>query len=359
MNKNSMNAIIVSRNFNPGHYSHLVANYRLFTENSINTYMFHHPAFNRMGVFGKERVMNHFRELRKLKRIDLAIFWFPSLKNIVDIILLRIFYKTKIVYIFHEPFESIQSYYEAGFSALKTAKIMLVQLINYIIVLMSNKIILPSSRAFAAFERMYQHTNKPHLEIPLLFDDEAVHINNVTCRHYISYIGTIAEDHSFDEFVKMASLAMEHHWFPGYQFLIATKSVVPPRERAVLLPYIKSGMILLEEGRPMSTDIINNHFNNSIVVWNAYRRSMQSGVLPKAYMFGTPLIVSTNNISEYFINHHHGIVVSSEYHVDELRASISDIIQNFNQYSASCRSTFLSTFYHRAHGQSLIQFIHN
>jgi len=351
-----LKAIIVSRNFNPGHYSHLVANYKLLSDNHINTFMYHHTSFNKMSVIENERVFNNIFELKALGKIDLAIFWFPSLKNIIDIILLRLFYRTHIIYIFHEPLESVNSYLAAGFGFLRTFRILLVGSVSYFFVLMSDKIVLPSKKAFETFESKYLHTNKDYELIPLLFDDEAAHINTGNQRPFISYIGTIAEDHAFDEYVKFVVHAIINNCFPKYKFLVATKSTVPLAQRNALLPHIESGAVVLEEGRPMSNEKINYYYNNSIVVWNAYRRSMQSGVLPKAYMFGTPLLVSSCNSSEYFDNRKHGVSVSEKYDVEELKKAVVDIVTHFEKYSKCCRDKFLSTFFYKANEHKFIKF---
>jgi hypothetical protein len=352
-----LKAIIVSRNFNPGHYSHLVANYKLLSESGIDTFMYHHASFNKMGVIGSERIYNNIFELKKLGKIDVAIFWFPSLTNIIDIIFLRLFYRTRVVYVFHEPLESASSYLAAGFGLLRTFRILLIGQVNYLLVLLSNKIILPSIKAYSIFETNYLSTNKKYELIPLLFDDEAAHINIGSNRSFISYIGTIAEDHAFDEYVKFVIQAINNNWFQKYTFLIATKSNVPLAQRSALSAFVTSGKVVIHEGRPMSNAEINNHYNNSIVVWNAYRRSMQSGVLPKAYMFGTPLLVSSCNSSEFFADRQHGVIVDGKYDAEELKAAIEDVVVNFEKYSSFCREKFLSTFYYKAHENTFVEFV--
>lgn len=357
MNYAQFNAVVVSRNFNPGHYSHLVASYKLLSENNINTFMYHHALFNKMNVIENERVFNNIFELKVLGKIDLAIFWFPSIKNIIDTILFRLFYRTRVIYVFHEPLESVSSYRAAGFGFLRTVRILLIGQVSYLLVLLSDGIILPSKNAFATFESKYSKTNKKYELVPLLFDDEALNINIGNERLFISYIGTIAEDHAFDEFVNFVVHAIKNNWFPKYRFLIATKSTVPLAQRTALSPYAASGEVIIEEGKPMSNDVINNHYNSSIVVWNAYRRSMQSGVLPKAYMFGTPLIVSSCNSSEFFVDRQHGVVVNAKYDLNELKAAVDDVVVNFEKYSSCCRDKFLSTFYYKAYEQNFIDFV--
>jgi hypothetical protein len=78
-------AIVVSRNFNPGHYSHLIANYKMLSEAGIDTFIYQHFLFGKMGEIERDRIFNNIFELKELGRVDLAIFWFPSLKNFLDI----------------------------------------------------------------------------------------------------------------------------------------------------------------------------------------------------------------------------------------------------------------------------------
>jgi hypothetical protein len=357
MVEDNQKVILVSSNFNPGHYSHLLANFKLLIENKFDAYMYHHELFNNMSEIENERIFNRFDELKKIGKIDFAIFWFPSIKNIFDIVSLRFNYSTKIVYVFHEPFDGIKSYFKSGFGFFKIIKILLISLINYLIVLLSNKIILPSKKSLATFESKYLHTKKKYVSIPLLFDDESDVLKKYNCRNNISYIGTVAEDHAFDEFVIFTVHALQNNWFPRHNFLIATKSSIPTSQRLALSPFVKSGKVIIEEGKPMSNADINAHYNSSVVIWNAYRRSMQSGVLPKAYMFGTPLIVSEANLSEFFIGQMHGVVVSNKYKAQELKEAIEDVMLNFKEYSLNCRNTFLSAFYFKAHEKTFIDFI--
>ena len=50
MNKNNYenSTLIISLNFHPGHFSHLVANYKLYQEMGENPTLFVHPEFSKM-----------------------------------------------------------------------------------------------------------------------------------------------------------------------------------------------------------------------------------------------------------------------------------------------------------------------
>jgi glycosyltransferase involved in cell wall biosynthesis len=92
------------------------------------------------------------------------------------------------------------------------------------------------------------------------------------------------------------------------------------------------------------------------VVWNAYRRSMQSGVMPKAFMFGTPVLISDLNQSEFFVNHECGEIIF-KYNYESIVLGISRIIENFSMYSKSCRISFLRNYFYKTHSQQFLEFI--
>ena len=100
-------SLIISRDFNPGHYSHLLANYKLFLKNNLNPLLYIHPSFNTIGGSTDINICNHYSEILPLAHVDLAVFWFPSLKNILDIIRLRLHNSITIVYILPEPFQAL------------------------------------------------------------------------------------------------------------------------------------------------------------------------------------------------------------------------------------------------------------
>jgi glycosyltransferase involved in cell wall biosynthesis len=101
---------------------------------------------------------------------------------------------------------------------------------------------------------------------------------------------------------------------------------------------------VVRAGRALTNAEINKYYAKSTVVWNAYKRSMQSGVLAKAYMFGTPVVVSILNKSEYFLDRENGVLVSGKYDFTEIQDAIGDIILRFEEYSSQCRPV------HSVHG---------
>jgi hypothetical protein len=234
------NALVASLNFHPGHFSHLVASYRLLADSGYAPHLYVHRSFNAMDVEGEFRKINRPGELRGLGTVDVAVFWFPSLRNVLEILRLRLRFGTKVVYVNHEPWDSFASYRASGFGLRQIAKVWLISLVNLSVILLSSGVVLPSSGAYALYRQKFAWLNRNYRRIPLLFDDEEKGGTDHG-REFVSYVGTVAADHAFDRFVEFVDAAVTNEWLPGLRFLIATRSEIPERERAILARHLPSG----------------------------------------------------------------------------------------------------------------------
>lgn len=342
-----MSTLIISLNFHPGHFSHLVANYKLFQEQGENPTLFVHPEFSKMDRENKFSKIFSLSELKE-KKISKAVFWFPSLKNIWQLLVLKYKHKSKIYYVYHEPFDSISNYRKGGFSYFKIFKILLINIINLFIVALSDKIFLPSQKSYTIFQSKYKKLNSEFVFLPLIFDDESQSFNLTTQKkEYISYIGTVAEDHAFDEFVEFVLFCDENNHYNELKFLIATKSIIDTNLIAKLVRLVEKGRLELFCGKPLSNQEINSCFIRSILVWNAYHRSNQSGVLPKSFMFASPVIIQKNNVNEFVREGYNAIFINDNSNVNEIKQAIDKIIVNIDEFSQNSRNTFLEKFYYR------------
>jgi glycosyltransferase involved in cell wall biosynthesis len=334
----------------------MYANYLLLVDLGLSPSLYVNTGFNQMASDLKK--INHFSQLFSDKDFKYLMVWFPSIQSLVDMLFVRLFRKNvTVIYFFHEPYDSFYSYLKSGFSLLKTIKISIVSLFNLFLVALSNKVVLPSNAALTKYNQNYSWLNKPHIRIPLLFSDELLNqVNESSQRPFISYIGTVADDHAFDEFVAFVSRATEENTFTGLQFLIATRSDLPEWVSQKLAGAISAGRLVVHSGRPLTNIEINDYYHSSVVVWNAYRRSMQSGVMPKAFMFGTPVLVSELNQSEFFINHENGELIT-QYNYEIIVVAISNIIMSFANYSKLSREAFLKQYFYKAHAQKFLEFI--
>lgn len=351
-----MKAYISSRKFHPGHFSHLNASYLMLHDLGFEPSLYINSGFNEMA--NQLKKINLFSQFIADKDFKYLFVLFPSFRSIIDMIYVSVFRKNLvIVYFFHEPYDSFSSYLKSGFSVYKTIKISLFAIFNFFLVILSSKVILPSTNALNKYNQKYYWLKKSHIRIPLLFSDELMgQVNSFSQRSFISYIGTIASDHAFDEFASFVSQAVKQNSFPELQFLIATRSAIPNCTLKILEEAIVSGRLVIYSGQPLTNEKINHCYHSSIVVWNAYKRSMQSGVMPKAFMFGTPVLISSLNQSEFFTNHECGEIIT-DYNYEIIFIAISSIVEKFSYYSMCCRDSFLRQYFYKIHSQVFLNFI--
>lgn len=351
-----MKATLISKRFNPGHMSHIEANARLLESYGFDVRFGVHKDFLSFPDCSMNSIDSGFFDGVTLRRGDLCIVWFPSISAVFNLLLVRLFTQATTVYVYHEPYTSFSSYRAAGFSWLKAVRVTAISWVSRTICALSDKIILPSARAFDAIPKAKVEPHR-YAKINLMFADETGPQTQGMAREFVSYIGTIAEDHAFDEFVRLMHVCIAEQTLQPLRFLIATRSQVPEQHRAVIDQCVSSGRLVLQSGSPMTNSQINCFYAQSFVVWNAYRRSMQSGVLPKAYMFGSPVLVSTSNQSEYFQDGVHGALISDQYTVQEFQQAITRLQTEWSVISQNCRSHYLNNFDYRALSSTFMNFV--
>jgi hypothetical protein len=343
-------AFLVSLRYNPAHISHLVANYKLFQELGVKPSLIINKKYiNNEELSDYDVYYFSFKEVFRLPEPKTIIFWFPSLGNIFLLLRFKIFRNIKIFYVFHEPFDSISNYYKSGFSALKVLKISLINVISLLTASLSDTILLPSQKAVELYKKTGVFFNKSFFYLPLMFNDELQSDLNHSVKKYISYIGTANPDHSFKQFLDFALYAIKNNIFPQYRFLIATKSNLSPLfENLEIKKYLDNEQLFISHNRFMSNKEINQHYLQSVIVWNAYTRTTQSGVLPKAFMFGCPVLSLKKNTNEFVVDTFTGRYVDDNQDKFEIEGAVIEILSNKDYYKNNCRIFFLNTFFFKS-----------
>lgn len=340
-------AIIVSLKFHPGHISHLIASYKQFRELGYDTYFFVHAEFAKYLSDYKDNVLIYRKD--KLQNISISLFLFPAINNIIEMFKQKIS-GSKIIYVFHEPVEPYSKYLAVGYSKIYVFKKILANFLYRIMVRLSNTVILPSRKSLEMFEANKGYKNKNYYYLPLMFDDERkLQQNNSICREYFSYIGTIAIDHCFTECQEFILRSIENNGDNGFNFLIATKNTIARTER--IQKAIETGKLKIIDGEPMTNEEINEHYASSFGIWNAYSRTNQSGVLPKAFMFGTPALVMRKNLNEFTHDCENVVAIDDNTNFEEIEAAVKKIHDNFDVFSSASRKEFEKSFYYRVYNE--------
>ena len=348
-----MNVIFCSFRFHPGHYSHLVASYAAAEFLNVKPFLYVHPDFKRMDSAGEMRVLVSRVQVERLDGVGAVVLWFPSLAGLIEFTRLRLRFRPRLVYVLHEPFTSVADYRMGGFSWTKIARISIIACVSYCLMKLANVVVLPSSRAMVTFQNRYPSFGAKGMEIPLMFCDEAEAEGAATPKTLLSYIGTVADDHAFDEFVEFVGVAIREKWFPDLKFQICTGSSISRRILDMIESGVREGSIILQHGRRLTNAEINQAYKRSLVVWNAYKRSMQSGVLPKAYMFGAAVIASPTSAVEFVEDGVTGVIVQDIRDAKELRRAVDHIASRRSEFALHCRNRFLRTFHWKAQANAL------
>jgi len=170
-----------------------------------------------------------------------------------------------------------------------------------------SKVLLFSRIAEATFKNRYPTYAEKAYVIPLPFVKEKVPNENSIEKKYFSYIGSTTPAHGFKEYIDTISRISSDK---DILFLIATKDHLSDECMTKIQPLIDNRKLSLFCGRSMTSDEINTHYCSSKCIWLYYRRSTQSGVLPKAMMFGVPVISSkAGSFPEFVIDGYNGFLI--------------------------------------------------
>ena len=343
-----MRALIISLNFNPGHVSHMIASYKQCEELGYKSVYYVDSAF--CPFLPKGSCVNIASGGIAFK-VDLAVFLFPSQKNLPLIWKLRR-QGAKVVYIFHEPLAPMRIYCEAGFSKKYLAKLWVIDYINALTVKWSDYILLPSEKAVKYYEENCRYTNKDYHYLPLMYSDEREERHTRMPRLYFSYIGTVAADHSFNEYLDFVEWAVTNNRLEGVNFMVGTKSKFDIPEALK-----NSTRITIHQGKPMTDEEINAYYSSSIAVWNAYARTTQSGVLAKSFMFGTPAVVMRANLNEFTHDGQNVVAINDNTDKELIAAAVKRIHENQDKFSFECRKEFTKSFYYRVYNKKFWEII--
>lgn len=347
--------VIFSLNFNSAHISHLLASYLQCLDLGYDPVLFLHKDFE--PFISKEKVKYIIYRKESLpENTYIGIFLFPSLNNILQSVLLKIFSKSKIVYLYHEPLDSIKSYISHN-SIFEVCAIVLRNIVSLFTLTLSDLILLPSRKSYFLYKKNnYRIFNSKYFYFPLLYPDYNVDKGNED-KLYFSYIGAVCKDHAFEKYLLFVKNAIEQNFMTDkLRFCIATRSALKLSD-PVIKKLLDSERVVIQQGRHLSNEEISNYYTQSYVVWNAYERTNQSGVLANSFMFGVPLIIMMNNMSEYVKNHVNVFAINNNASYQEICDALKHIMLHYNAYSVAARESFLCNFYYKAQNERFKELI--
>lgn len=209
---------------------------------------------------------------------DLNIHLNSSIKTLLFSVTAKVNGKKNILFL-HEPIKCISKKISAYPNFLDKTRLVLIKIVNDAICMLADQLIVFSQNSYLNTpERFIKKT----IQLCLPFEDNYLDISNglqkvKSGKITISYIGTVANDHAFYEFVQWAiESGLDRRLV---EFKIFTKSTINPN----VLERLR-GRCAVKSGRVFTNEEMLDAYRSSTFTWCVYRSANQSGVLPMALM---------------------------------------------------------------------------
>lgn len=329
--------VITSLHFSPGFVGHMQAWYKMCEQCDIEPILLLSDGYGDFFCDGEYKYVTDIKTLNIFKP-NFAVVQNTGFENIE-------FFKwceknnCKILFILHEPFMGIKELVKDGPYCLKQAGACI---LNMWLCKKADRVIICSNYAQANFNKYMKKFNRKMVRFPLIFLDE--YKADQDERKYFSLIGTYAVSKGSDVFVEFVKYATNKGY--NISFQIATRSNINKQlNDPVLRKLMKEGMLIVQSGRDMSPDEINMAYRRSICCWNGYRRSTQSGVLPNAFMMGTPVLATNIGSFREFVEPG----ITGEFidikDFDSIYKGYQRLCKENKSISKRCRMKFLEQFW--------------
>lgn len=340
---------IMSAKFAPGHFSHMLAYYKLFEEAKCYPVLYLDRGYE---AFVREisGYRYEYIDVSSMPYADIVLIYNLSR---FDQHYIRLFEKannkTKFIFVYHEPWLGIKEVLHNLFSRKESVIESIKVIGRYIFAIpelkKSSLIIVPSKKAYKDYKKFCFHYNKKCCIFPLVFTDECNQKIDLSCKKYLSFISTASRSKNFEMFLSYVKYKSKKS--PDLLFQIATRSNIDKYIDEELQKLIESGQLIVNHGHDLSNEEINHAYNISSCVWLLYSRSTQSGVMCKAMMFGSPVIGSDLGSFSEVIDGSNGIILSEGYSLKDIEKSHEKIMNDLEFYSKNSRESFLKKFYYK------------
>ena len=341
---------IVSLHFTPGYTAHLQAWYKLCEACGYDVRLLIHEQYRDYFPEKEYGSCTGTRELEAWKP-DWAVVQNIGTEN------LRFFrwcrkHGCRIIYLLHEPYMGIRELMKDGAYFHKQAAGCM---LNARLCGIADTVIVCSGYAESNCRKYMKRTARKCVRFPLLFTDEYTPEAEGE-REYFSLIGTYASSKGSDLFLRF----MKESARAGYdiRFQIATRSDLTKRlEDPVYQELIRNGKLLVQHGRNLTGEEINAAYRRSVCCWNGYRRTTQSGVLPNAFMMGTPVAATRiGSFTEFVEPGKTGEFIDNG-DAGSIYEGYRRIREHNREMSRNCRQFFLEHFYYGSQAEGFRRII--
>lgn len=200
-------------------------------------------------------------------------------------------------------------------------------------------VLVPSDEAVRQMKVAYPGFRGVVLKVPLLFEDRCAERD--VQRRYFSFIGHAVPAKGIDTFFELVRLSAESG--RDWSFQIATSTDISAH-LAVLSDAAHSQLRVINKPQ-LKDEEIDQAVRESWAVLAPYRRVTQSGVVPIAFMHGTPVISTcAGGMPECVVEGETGYLVDVEAKFSDWEAKFHQVKSNLPRLSTRCRDYFANHF---------------
>ena len=330
------NALIISLKFNYGHLSGLMGWYSMLNSLGYRASFLMDEHYSECVDEGAYDVLY---SLSPRDHYNLVVFFNISTK---DWKLAGYFKKqtnTKILFVYHEPWRGLgdesKRYKHDGKNFVKQVGRMLCA---RSVIRASDMVICPSTKAADYYRNHEAKYNSHYTVFPLVFQDDCQEGNYRQKKLFFSFISTANPEKAADSFFAFSKYASSKD--AHIQFQVVTSTDISVYLDADIQQLIAEGRMVVRHGKGLSEAEMNEAYDNSKCTWLAYRSSTQSGVIAKAFMWGSPCIGTNVGVFGDLIDGTNGKIVSSCDAFEEILNAYYEIEANEQYYERSARQTF-------------------
>ncbi len=240
-----------------------------------------------------------------------------------------------ITNLLHEPYKKEKLVYGVP----KAMYIWILELVQSVAIRVADEVIVPSETAARAFWQRYPWFERSVKVVPLLFEDKACSID--LPRRYVSFLGHAVKVKGVELFFELVEESTRRGL--DFNFQIVTSSDIS--QHLTSLSRSARSNLRVVSSTWLSDEEISFAARESAIFLALYETVMQSGVIPVAFMNGTPVIATDlDGLTEFVRHKYNGWIVPVNPSYDQVFNAIFQIFDHLETMVSNCRHTYETTF---------------
>ncbi len=283
------------------------------------------------------KLIHILKKKRKDEKVQF-LFYNPHPLNPLLQMVIKIFSDDSITTVLHEPYKTNKERLEYGVFGYMFFSI--VNIVQYASIKLSNKIVTMSPYGESLFIKYFSKNKSKLVAANLLLPDELSNAQIDLDRKYFSFVGSVNKGKGIKDFIDVINYCIDNN-IDRYKFMLITSTKLD--EYTINLKENWKNILTIINHKKITDDEINSAILSSKAILILHQTASQSGVLPLACKFNTPIIArNLKAFNQYF--HNNGKLLSVDFKPEELLDACDDIDTNFDKYSNNAYQIYMDSF---------------